>query len=292
MPSVIAPSTAAFLAWLALTPAATLAGQRSRACWLVTPAEAAEILGKPDLATGEAMRDDYATCTYSRAGFDVHLNHARTVASIRQALDEGIKSNKVEAATGVGDKAGFDKTGKDLSLVVIKGKYVLETRIRSSDWKGAPDQIRPILVKLAKTALSKLSAAGNAQASRACWLITPAEAAQILGKPELKNGDAIHDDYDDCDYKAAGFDLDMLSYTRAEPRSAGFKTLVEKGHAEAVAGIGDQAILGHDAFNRPTINVLKGRHEWMITSLDTTRSASDVKPTLIWLAKTAMAKLP
>ena len=292
MPSPIGTARVAFLAWLAFTPVTTIAAQRSRACWLVTPAEAAEILGRPDLASGEAMRDDYATCTYSHAGFDVHLNHGRTVASLREALDEGIRSNKIEPTAGVGDKAGFDKTGREPSLVVIKGKYVLEARILSSDWKGPPEQIRPTLVKLAQTALSKLSAAGSAQTSRACWLITPAEAAQILGKPDLKSGDAIHDDYDDCDYKAAGFDLDMLSYTRAAPRMDGFKNLVKKGNAEAVDGIGDAAILGHDASNRPTINILKGRHEFMITSLDATRSAADVKPRLVQLAKTAMAKLP
>ena len=122
--------------------------------------------------------------------------------------------------------------------------------------------------------------------------MTPAEAAQILGKPEVANGDAIHDDYDDCDYKAAGFDLDMLSYTSAAPRLAGFKNLVKRGNAEAVDGIGDATILGHDASNHPTINILKGRHEYMITSLDTTRSAADAKPRLVQLAKTAMAKLP
>ena len=292
MSSITATVRIALVAWLAFTPVTTIVAQRSRACWLVTPAEAAEILGKPDLATGETMRDDYATCDYARAGFDVHLNHGRTVANLRQALDDGIKSNKIEATTGVGDQAGFDKAGKDPSLVVIKGKYVLETRILSSDWKGPPEQIRSTLVKLARAALSKLSAAGGAQTSRACWLITPAEAGQILGKPELKNGEAIHDDYDDCDYKAAGFDLDMLSYTRAEPRLEGFKTLVQKGHAEAVPGIGDAAILGHDARNRPTVNVLKGRHEFMITSLDSTRTPADIKPKLAQLAKTAMAKLP
>ena len=284
------PGTA-FVASLLVAPLSTGAAQTSRACWLVTPAEAAQILGRPELASGETMHDDYATCTYSRGDFGVHLNHGRTVASLRQALQEGVRSGKVEAIAGVGDEAGVDKSGKQPSLIAIKGKYVVETRILSSPSKIPSDQIKPRLVKLAQTALSKL-AAGSAKTSRACWLITPAEVAQILGKPDLKNGEAIHDDYDDCDYKAAGFDLDMLSYTRAEPRLEGFKTLVQKGHAEAVPNIGDAAILGHDGGNRPTVNVLKGRHEFMITSLDSTRTPADIKPKLIQLAKTAMAKLP
>lgn len=291
MTSSFGPARTAVAVWLTVAPFSTAAAQHSRACWLVTPAEAAQILGRPELASGEAMRDDYATCSYTRADFDVHLNHGRSLANLRQALEEGIKSGKVETVAGVGDEAGLDKSGKQPSLIAIKGKYVLETRILSSSWKGPPEQIKPTLVKLAQTALSKL-AAGTTQTSKACWLITPAEAAQIIGKPELKNGDAIHDDYDDCDYKGAGFDLDMLSYTRAGPRLEGFKTLVQKGNAEAVSGIGDAAILGHDASNRPTINILKGRHEFMITSLDTTRTPADIKPRLIQLAKTAMAKLP
>jgi hypothetical protein len=285
-------SHALFGVWLIITPVSVAAGQQSRACWLVTPAEAAQILGKPDLANGEAMHDDYATCNYLRAGFDVHLNHGRTVANLRQALDADIKSGKVEAVAGLGDRAGFDRSAKQPSLVVIKGAHVLEIRLLSSDAKGSPDQIRPTMLKLAETALAKLSSTGNAKASRACWLITPAEAAQILGRPELRSGDAIHDDYDDCDYKAAGFDLDMLSYTRAAPRLEGFNNLVKKGNAEAVAGIGDAAILGHDAGKRPTINILKGRREFMITWIDSGQATADVKSKLVQLAKTAMAKLP
>ena len=292
MPSTIATVSAAFAGLLASAAFSAVAAQHSRACWLVTPAEAAQILDKPELANGETMHDDYATCDYLRAGFDAHLNHGRTVANLRQALDDGIKSGKLEPIAGVGDKGGFDKSAKQPSLVAITGTHVLEIRILSSDWKGSPDQIQPTLVKLARVALAKLSNGGNANASKACWLITPAEAAQILGKPELKNGDAIHDDYDDCDYKPAGFDLDMLSYTRATPRLEGFKNLVKKGNAEALDGIGDAAILGHDASNRPTVNILKGRHEFMITWLDSAHTATDVKSRLVQLAKTAMAKLP
>jgi len=290
MPSTILSAGAAYVLWLVFTPLSTAAAQHSRACWLVTPAEAAQILGRADLSTGEIMRDDYPECNYTRAGFDVSLNHGRTVARLRQELDEGIRSNKIEPVAGLGDGAGFDKVGKQPSLIVIKGTHVLETRVFSSDWKGSPDQIKPTMVKLAQTALSKL--AGTAQAAKACWLVTPAEAAQILAKPELKNGDTIHDEYDRCDYKAAGFDLDMVSYTRAAPRIEGFNNLVKKGNAEAIAGVGDEAILGHDAGNHPTVNILKGRREFMITWLYSTKGAAEAKPKLIQLAKTAMAKLP
>ena len=154
------------LALLAFTPHSTVGAQRSRACWLVTPAEAAQILGRPELASGEDMHDDYARCSYSRGGFDVHLNHGRTVANIRQALDDDIKSGKIEAISGLGDHAGIEKAGKQPTLIVIKGTHVLETRILSSGWHGSPDQLKPTIVKLAQTALAKLSAGGNAPASR------------------------------------------------------------------------------------------------------------------------------
>ena len=84
----------------------------------------------------------------------------------------------------------------------------------------------------------------------------------------------------------------MISYTRVAPRAEGFRTLVKQGNAEDVAGIGDGAILGHDAGKHPTINILKGRREFMITSLDSARAPAEAKPKLVQLAKTAMAKLP
>jgi len=276
---------------LSLTPLASLTAQKAKACWIVTPAEAAQILGKPELANGEEMHDNYQTCSYFRAGFDVHIDHVRTAAKERELLRGAIKSNKVEAVTGVGDEAGFNKTDKNPSLVVISGSHVLDLDIIASSWKGAPEQIRPTLVKLAQAALPKLLATGT-QTSRACWLITPAEVAQILGKPELKDGVAIHDDYDDCDYRPAGFDLDIIGYTRVAPRSEGFKNLVKRGNAEPVPGIGDEAIIGHDASNHPTINVLLGSRELMITLRDETQGARpEVKPKLAQLAKTAAARL-
>jgi hypothetical protein len=277
---------------LLLAPLASLTAQKARACWIVTPAEAAQILGKPELANGDVMHDNDQTCSYFRAGFDVHIDHVRTAAKERELLREAIKSNKVEAVTGVGDEAGFNKTDKNPSLVVISGSHVLDLDIIASSWKGSPEQIRPTLVKLAQAALPKLLATGTTHTSRACWLITPAELAEILGTPELKNGVAIRDDYDDCDYTPAGFDLDIIGYARVAPRSEGFKNLVKKGNAEAVPGIGDEAIFGHDASNHPTINVLLGSRELMITLRDETQGARpDAKPRLVQLAKTAAARL-
>ena len=58
---------------LSLTPLASLTAQKAKACWIVTPAEAAQILGRPELANGDEMHDNYQTCSYFRAGFDVHI---------------------------------------------------------------------------------------------------------------------------------------------------------------------------------------------------------------------------
>lgn len=275
-----------------LTPFSTAATQQSRACWLVTPAEAAQILSRPELASGDVMRDGYQDCDYLRAGFDVHIEHVRTVAHVRESLKQDIKNNKVEAVAGVGDEAGFEKSDKQPSLIVIKGTHVVEATILMSRWKGSGEQVRPTLVKLAQAALARLMTPASAQSSRACWLVTPAEAAQILGKAQLKNGEAMHDDYDNCDYKGAGFDLDILNYTRAGARSDGFKNLVTRGFAEVVPDVGDQTILGRDAAKHSTVNVLKGSRELMITWLDSTQtSAADIKPKLVQLAKTAIARM-
>src|SRR4029078_12832217 len=132
MPSTIATVRATFAGILASAAFADVADKHSTACWLVTPAEAAQILGKPELANGETMHDDYATCDYLRAGFDAHLNHGRTVANRRQPLDHGIKSGKLEPIAGVGDKGGFDKSAKQPSLVAITGTHVLAIRLLPS----------------------------------------------------------------------------------------------------------------------------------------------------------------
>src|SRR5437868_4582943 len=141
------PSRAFFAVLLVLSPGATVAAQMSRACWLVTPAEAAQILGKPELSSGEVMRDDYPTCDYLRAGFDAHVDHARPVARVRASLEEGIKNNKVEAIAGIGDNAGWNKSAGEPSLIAVKGTHVVEIRSLSWQWKGSPDQVKPTLSK-------------------------------------------------------------------------------------------------------------------------------------------------
>ena len=66
-------------------PFATVTAQASNACWIVTPAEAAQILGRPELANGDVMHDNYQTCDYLRAGFDVHIDHVRSAARMRES---------------------------------------------------------------------------------------------------------------------------------------------------------------------------------------------------------------
>src|SRR5512143_996106 len=89
------------------TPRANLVAQSSRACWLVTPQEAAQILGKPDLANGELIADDHLECNYLHAGFDVHVDDQLSPARRTAALRESIKQGKSEAVSGIGDEAAF-----------------------------------------------------------------------------------------------------------------------------------------------------------------------------------------
>ena len=280
---------------LVVAPRTDLAAQRSRACWLVTPQEAAQILGKPELASGELIRDDYLECDYLRAGFDVHVDDALTPAQRSAALRATIRQGKAEAVSGIGDEAAFSAANaenhKTSELVVLEGSHSL--RVSIFRWSGSPEQIKPTLMKLARTALPKLLAPASSQRSRACWVITPAEAAQIRGKPDLVSGKAIHDDLDSCDYKGAGFNVDMTYFTRAPRKGEAFGGLIKRGKAEAVSDIGDDAAFFRDPENNDQmLAVVLGKRIMKVTMLQSAQMPqAQVRPVLVKLATTAVARL-
>jgi hypothetical protein len=271
-----------------------LAAQTSRACWLVTPQEAAQILGKPELANGESMRDDRLECNYLHGGFDVHVDDQLTPAQRSAALRQSIKQGKAESVSGIGDEATFSAANAQnhntSELDVVKGSHSLIVTIFR--WSGPTDQIKPTLVKLANTALAKLAAPPTPQRSRACWVITPAEAAQILGKPDLANGKAMHDDFDSCQYKNAGFDVDVMSFTRAPAPGEAFGGLIKRGKADAASDIGGDAAFTRDLENNDqSIAVVMGKRILKITMLQSAQTPQEqVRPKLVKLATIAVAR--
>ena len=285
---------AALALLLAPAPFAATAAQTSRACWLVRPAEAAQLLARPDLADGQVMQDDHLTCDYLHAGFDVHVEDLPTPAPRRAALERAIEQGTAEAVSGIGDEAAFSpelQTKKWPSLVVLKGSRAVTVSTRPGTVPAA--QVKPTLMKLATAALAKLVAPRTAETSRACWVIRPAEVATILGKPELGTGDAIHDQLDDCDYKGAGFELDILSFTRAPQRGEAFGAVIKQGKAEAVPGLGDEAaLLREPGSNDQLLAVVMGRRILKIIMLQSARTPQEqVKPTLVKLGTTAVTRL-
>lgn len=277
------------------TPRANLVAQSSRACWLVTPQEAAQILGKPELANGEMIRDGYLTCDYLHAGFDVHVDDTRTPAQQSAALRSSIKAGKAEPVAGIGDEAAFSpatpQNHNTSELVVLKGSHSLSVSIFR--WSGPADRIKPALFNLAKTALPKLLAPATPERSRACWVITPAEAARILGKPEMANGKAMHDDLDSCEYKNAGIDVDITYFTRAPARGEAFGGWIKRGKAEAVSDVGDDAAFSRDPENNDQVlSVVLGKRILKITMLQSAQTPqAQVRPMLVKLATTAVTRL-
>lgn len=281
-------------AWLISTPLAVLRAQTSKACWLVTPREAAQILGKPELANGESLRDDRLECDYLHAGFDVHVDDQLTPDRRTAAIRQSIKQGKTDAVSGIGDEAAFSAANAQnhntSELDVVKGSHsVIVTIFR---WSGPTDQIKPTLVKLANTALAKLAAPATPQRSRACWVITPAEAAQILGKAELANGNAMHDDFDSCQYKNAGLDVDVTYFTRAPAPGEAFGGVIKRGKAEAAPNIGSDAAFMRDLENNDqSIAVVMGKRILKITMLQSAQTPQEqVRPKLVKLATIAVAR--
>ena len=149
-----APSTrAAVVAVLVSTPLAGLAGQTSKACSLVTPAEAAHILGRPHVAPLKLLSDD-EQCFYGENGYLIVEIEEMDAAQRKAGLKPYVRDNKAEPVSGVGDEAVFWQIGD--SLIIARKGAQLVTVTLTRNWGGPPAQLRPTLVKVAKTALARL----------------------------------------------------------------------------------------------------------------------------------------
>jgi hypothetical protein len=143
-----------FVLALMSLPLAAVAGQTSNACALMTPAEAAQILGKPKIATTKPVSFDDKQCFYGESGFLVLELEDIDAAQQKAGLRLLVRDNKAEPVSGVGDEAVFWKIGDSL-LMVRKGTRLVTVTVART-WGGPPAQLRPTLLKVARTALAKL----------------------------------------------------------------------------------------------------------------------------------------
>jgi hypothetical protein len=139
---------------LASVPLATIAGQTGKVCSLMTIAEAAQILGRPKVAATKPVSFDDKQCFYGDGGFLVLELEDMDAAQQRAGLKSLVRQNKAEPVSGVGDEAVFWEIGDSL-LMVRKGTQLVTVTL-SRNWGGPPAQLRPTLMKVAKTALAKL----------------------------------------------------------------------------------------------------------------------------------------
>jgi len=126
------------------------------ACSLVTRAEAAEVLGKPDIAKAQVISVDEEDCGYLGSGFDIHTELLKSVPGWSAWRNGLIKEGRAESVDGVGDEAAFTKDGNgDYLIVARKGNRIVTLTMYASE--GSAADLKPKLLKLVKAAVSKLS---------------------------------------------------------------------------------------------------------------------------------------
>lgn len=149
---------------------------------------------------------------------------------------------------------------------------------------------RTILLSVAVLPLSGALTRVAAQV-KACSLLTRAEAAQILAKPALASAQVVTDDEQDCGYLGSGFDVHTEVLKSVPGWSASRKDLINRGQAEAVAGIGDEAAYAKDGNGDYLVVARKGNRIVTVTMYASEGSAAQLKPKLIKLVTAAVAKL-
>lgn len=153
------PASARSIRTLALalvaTPLAALSAQNGKVCSLITRAEAAQILGKPEVATAKVFLDDDTTCNYRGAGFHLSLEEVEDPAQWSAGIKALIRKKEAEAIGGIGDEAAYTEHQGDPEILARKGTHWVTVTLYRN-WGGPREQVRPTLLKLARTAVAKL----------------------------------------------------------------------------------------------------------------------------------------
>ena len=66
-----------------------------------------------------------------------------------------IRKKEAEAISGIGDEAAYTEHQGDPEILARKGTHWVTVTLYRN-WGGPPEQVKPTLLKLAKTAVAKL----------------------------------------------------------------------------------------------------------------------------------------
>lgn len=141
---------------LPLTALATrLSAQDVDPCNLITKAEAAQILGNPEILKAKSMPPQDGTCGYLGAPFDVHTETLKSPSGWSAMVKKQIQEKKAEAVEKIGDEAAFTTDGNgDFVMTSRKGNRIVTVTMFSD--KTTRADAKPKLVKLLTAAVSKV----------------------------------------------------------------------------------------------------------------------------------------
>lgn len=132
-----------------------LSAQDIDPCTLITKAEAAQILGNPDILKAKSMPPQDGTCGYLGAPFDVHTETLKSPAGWTAMVKKEIQEKKAEAVEKIGDEAAFTTDGNgDFVMTSRKGNRIVTVTMYSNRTTRA--DAKPKLVKLLTAAVSKV----------------------------------------------------------------------------------------------------------------------------------------
>jgi hypothetical protein len=124
-------------------------------CTLITKAEAAQILKKPEIAKAQSIASGDDTCGYLGAGFDVHTEVLKSPSGWSATMKKMIQEKKAERVDKIGDEAAFVIDGnRDYSMIARKGERMVNVTIFRDNATLA--EAKPKLVQLLTLAVSKL----------------------------------------------------------------------------------------------------------------------------------------
>jgi len=132
-----------------------LSAQDVDPCSLITKAEAAQILGKPEILKAKSMPPQDGTCGYMGAPFDVHTETLKSPAGWSAMVKKQIQEKKAEAVEKIGDEAAFTTDGNgDFVMTSRMGNRIVTVTLFSNGTTRA--NAKPQLVKLLTAAVSKV----------------------------------------------------------------------------------------------------------------------------------------
>jgi hypothetical protein len=132
-----------------------LSAQDVDPCNLISKAEAAEILAKPEILKAKSMPAQDGTCGYLGAPFDVHTEILKSPSGWSASAKKLIQDKKAEPVEKIGDEAVFTTDGNGDFVMTSRKANRIVTVTMFSD-KTTRAEAKPKLVKLLTLAVSKI----------------------------------------------------------------------------------------------------------------------------------------